>query len=355
MTRRHVVWASTSMTTRGGVGSFVRTMHDTPLWDRWDIEHVSTHRNGSKPARIGAFANGLVVFLRALVNDRPDVVHLHTSIAGSFIRKATLAWVASVFRVPVVLHVHGSSFDRFHDRASFPIRLLIRSTLARAAVVVALGERWRQRLQKIAPDARVVVVPNAVRPATRVDQSSRNGPLHVLFLGEIGDRKGTFTLLEAWARIAEGTNSAYARLTVAGDGEVGRARERVRALALTDTVALPGWVPPEAVPQLLDSAHVLVLPSRDEGQPMAILEGMARGLCVVASTAGGIPDLVDDSCGVLIPADDTTALAAALERVLCDELLRTRLGLAAWERIRSDFDVDVVWRRFDDLYEELRR
>jgi glycosyltransferase involved in cell wall biosynthesis len=87
---------------------------------------------------------------------------------------------------------------------------------------------------------------------------------------------------------------------------------------------------------------------------MAVLEAMANGLCVVASTAGGIPDLiVDGTSGVLIPHSDVDALADALRRVLTDHETRARLGTGALERARQNFDVDVVWKRFDLLYREV--
>jgi glycosyltransferase involved in cell wall biosynthesis len=82
---------------------------------------------------------------------------------------------------------------------------------------------------------------------------------------------------------------------------------------------------------------------------------MAHGLCVVASAVGGIPELIDDRCGVLVPVDDVDALARALRRVVYDDDARIRLGSQALQRIRAEFDVDVVWRRFDALYREVRR
>jgi glycosyltransferase involved in cell wall biosynthesis len=86
---------------------------------------------------------------------------------------------------------------------------------------------------------------------------------------------------------------------------------------------------------------------------MAVLEAMAHGLCVVATDVGGIPDLVDDGCGVLVPPDDEDALVAALHGVLGDPERRARLGARAWARVREEFDVDLTWRQLDTLYEDL--
>lgn len=352
-----VLWASTSLQARGGITTFVQMMRATPLWAAWKIDHVATHRDGSVLARVLVFARGLISFLRLLVGRRPDLVHLHAAKDGSVARKAALLWVARVVRVPVVLQVHAGEFGAFYDRMPRPVRWCIRRTLCQASAVVALGNLQARRLHHIAPDARIVAIPNAIRiigPGLRV---GRSDPVHVVFLGRIGDAKGTFTLLEAWGKlVTDGSSLARARLTIAGDGEVDRARAVVARLGLAESVQVRSWLSASEVADLLGTAHVLTLPSRYEGQPMAILEAMARGLCVVASAVGGIPELIEDGAsGVLVPPDDVDALATALRTVISDRKMREGLGDAALDRARHTFDVDVIWRRFDVLYRELVR
>lgn len=353
----YALWVSTSLQTRGGISSYVRVLRDTPLWDAWAVDHIATHQDGSSLTRVLAFGRGLVSFLVALATKRPGLVHLHTSSYGSFVRKATLAWIARAARVPVVLHVHGSEFGVFYDRSPRLLQQVIRTTMTQAHSVVALGDRWAERLRAIAPDARVAVIPNAVsrRHATR-DRDPEE-PVHVVFLGAIGDRKGTFTLLEAWSRImSDPCCAATAHLTVAGDGEVERARLAVTHLGLSSSVQVPGWLSPAQAYALIGSAQVLALPSHNEGQPMAVLEAMAGRVCVVASDVGGLPDLIESgTTGLLVPPGDIEALAAALRHVITDHDERARLGRAAFERVRTDFDVAVVWRRIDALYREVLR
>lgn len=338
------------MSTRGGIATFVRNMQRTQLWEDWHIRHVATHRNGTVLTRISAFGIGLVRLCIELGWRRPDVVHIHTSSEGSFFRKCAIAWLCRGLRVPIVLHVHGSRFDEFHDQMPALIRRLIRVTLEHAEVVVALGDIWAQRLRRIAPRARIEVVPNAVAPGTAVDQAHA-AELRAVFLGEIGDRKGTFVLLDAWAG-ALARCPVPALLTIAGDGEAGRALARSRELGVGRHVRITGWLSEDEVSQLLDDSHILVLPSRNEGQPMAILEAMARGLCVVASDVGGIPELVD-GVGVTVPPDDVGRLTEELLRVLTEPAVRTELGNGALARIRGEFDLAAVSRRFDAIYREI--
>ena len=144
-------------------------------------------------------------------------------------------------------------------------------------------------------------------------------------------------------------------MTIAGDGEVERARRRIQELRLEDTVEVREWLSESDVGELLDRAQVLVLPSRNEGQPMAVLEAMARGLCVIASDVGGLPEMIGGGCGVLVSPDDIEAIAAALRLVVYDDELRARYGAAAYARVADQFDVRTVWRRLDALYREVSR
>ncbi|MEZ0340662.1 glycosyltransferase family 4 protein [Mycobacterium sp. pV006] len=333
-------------------------MQVTTLWSDWNIRHVATHRDGTVAHKIAEFAVGMVRFIVHLAIFRPDVVHLHASTRGSFLRKSLLFWISRLTGTPVIIHMHGSGFPQDYDDAPAVVQMLVRATLSRAAAFVALGQLWADRMRSIAPDARILAIPNGVRPAVQVDQRSE-GPVAVVFLGRIGDHKGTFRLLDAWAKLVcePGFTTAggpAATLTIAGDGEVERARQYVTDMCLDDTVTVHGWLPEDRVADLLDGACVLVLPSRNEGQPMAVLEAMARGLCVIAGAVGGLPEMIGDGAGILVPPDDVDALTGALAQVVVrDPGSRIRYADAAYARVGDRFDTEIVAHRIDMLYREV--
>ncbi|MGQ0779055.1 MAG: glycosyltransferase family 4 protein [Pseudonocardiales bacterium] len=347
------LWVSTSLDTRGGVSSYVRTLKQTPLWSQWRAVHVATHCDGSHLARVVAFGRGIVTYLPLVVRGA-DVVHVHMASYGSFARKAVICWLARARRLPVVVHVHGGEFSTFYDRSPQVLKWLISATLNHSGAVLALGKRSAVRLAEIAPNARISTIPNAVRIAGPMIEPAAGEPVQVVFLGAIGEHKGTFTLLDVWAKITATLPPGAARLTIAGDQEIARAHEAITRLGLAEVVQLRSWLSPVEVDGLLSSAQVLVLPSLSEGQPMAILEAMAHGLCVVASDVGGIPDLIEDGVsGLLVPPADPTSLESALRQVITDPATRSRLGAAALQRARHEFDVDLVWKRLDTLYREI--
>ena len=349
MSERRALWASTGEP--GGILAYVRAMQQTPLWSEWNVRHIVTHRYGSAAAKMLFTVRAGLQFIVELVRFRPTVVHLHVASHASFVRKQFLSWVCRLAGAPVVIHIHGSAFQDYYEGSSRVAQAMIRVTLRRASAIVALGEARAGWLRGIAPGARITVIPNAVQPAEPAVEPATGQPIGVVFLGLIGDRKGTFRLIDAWARLGgEG-----ATLTIAGDGEVERARRQVQELHLEDTVQVRDWLSDNEVRDLLHHSQVLVLPSSHEGQPMAVLEAMARGLCVVASDVGGLPEMIGDGCGVLVPPDDIEAIAAALKLVICDHGLRAQYGGAARARFADQFDLGFVWRRLDELYREVSR
>jgi glycosyltransferase involved in cell wall biosynthesis len=350
------LWVSTSLGTKGGIATFVRGMSRTPLWQQWNVVHIATHRDGSVATKIVKFCSCLPAFVWQLTTRRPTVVHLHVASYGSFYRKFVLSVIAWSLRVPVVTHVHGGQFELFYKNSSAVVQQLIRGMLSRSSAVVTLGGAWAHRLQAIAPDAMVRVLPNAVRAGTPVDQPGPNEPVRVLFLGRVEADKGAFDLINAWHQMQAALPGVpHPLLTIAGDGDVDHAIEQARALGVAATVEVTGWVDPADVPALLRRSQVFVLPSYFEGQPMAILEAMANGLCVVSTPVGGIPDLIGDRCGILVQPGDIDGLADVLREVTTNSALRTTLGSAALARVCDEFEIDSLWRKFDELYRQVAR
>jgi glycosyltransferase involved in cell wall biosynthesis len=155
----------------------------------------------------------------------------------------------------------------------------------------------------------------------------------ILFAGEAGIRKGMDVLLAAWAAV-RGELPGW-RLLIAGPPADGFAAT-LQAAADDGTLAL-GAMRREEVLALAATSRIAVLPSRNEALPMFLLEAMARGCAVVATSVGQIDVLLEGGCGVLVPAGDEQALAAALRSLALDEDLLIRTAAAGRERVRESY------------------
>jgi glycosyltransferase involved in cell wall biosynthesis len=284
---------------------------------------------------------------------RVDVAHIHMAFGGSAVRKLVLLRAAGLFRVPTVLHLHGSEFAVFCERLSPRLRAALVRNMARAARIVVIGSFWRQFLvEDLGIDAnRIVVVANGVPLPQKPQPLGPEGPCRIVYLGALGRRKGTSDLLQALA--SPRLHSLQWQAVIAGNGEVEAFRAEAQALGLANRVTFPGWIGPEDAQALLASASVFVLPSYNEGLPVAVLEAMATGICVVTTRVGAIPDLaIDGQAGFLIDPGAIDDLADRLALLISDAALRKRFGCNGRRRVESDFTIDSTARRLAALYRE---
>ena len=230
--------------------------------------------------------------------------------------------LAGLIGVPAVVKLHGSDMNLI---AKLPgPRRLLRLALPRAARVVAVSRALAEEARALGvPADRVSIVMNGVdaelfRPRDRAaarrelglpgDASARI----IVYVGNLKETKGVLDLAAAFERIAETHPETH--LAIVGGGDARPALEAV-AKRWPGRITLAGARPLAEVPQWMAACDVLTLPSWAEGTPNVVLEALASGRRVVASSVGGIPDLITDAqLGELVPARDVAALASALGR-----------------------------------------
>ncbi|UVW29935.1 glycosyltransferase [Massilia sp. H6] len=339
---------------RGGVATVVSLLRQEGLFEREGVRYVATHAQGSRLARAGTALLGLGRTLGWLAGRRvrrPNIMHAHVASNGSFVRKSVLLALGRAAGCKTVFHLHGACFDGFAGRASPLMRRWICHTLESSSVVIALSSRWAGLVRGIAPRAAVVVIPNSVPLPPRATEPEEPG--RILFLGEIGPRKGIYDLVEALALLR--TRFPQVQLAIGGQGAMHELRRRADLCQVADRIDELGWVDAGNKAHQLARAAIFCLPSHAEGLPMAMLEAMAAGKAVVVTGVGGMPDAVRDGVnGMLVPPGDVQALAAALARLLENEQERQRLGERARATIEQEFASGVVIGRLSEVYEQLR-
>jgi glycosyltransferase involved in cell wall biosynthesis len=287
-----------------------------------DDRDETFHLVGALPALDGATFYASLPFriARELRAFHPDAVLAQSPYEGA----AALAGrrLARV-RTPVVVDVHGDprTFTRLYGSQARRALSPLGDALAVRAIRAADGVRT------VSPFTTRVVRELGVEPADEFPAFMDLEPFlgeparlpqepQALFVGVLERYKGIDVLLHAWGRVSVG------KLRVVGDGSL--------ASLVTDKVDWSPRLSPEDVARALDESWCLVLPSRSEGMGRVIVEAFCRGRGVVGTRVGSIPDLVrPDENGLLVPAEDDAALAAALTRLLSDHALAERFGAGA--------------------------
>ena len=256
----------------------------------------------------------------------------------------SLAWTNRHLSTPIVSIVH-------HLRASENRRLrslyraVERRYLRSVDGVVCNSSVTQNVVTDLGVDAdRTVVAPPAgdrfdpVMTADRIAERAHEGPLRVLFVGNITPRKGVDTLINGVAA-ADGN----AELTVVGtpvdEGYVSRCHDRVADHGLSERVTFTGGIDDDALAAAFREHHLLAVPSRYEGYGIVYLEGMGFGLPAVASRAGGATDIVTDGKnGFLVDAGGAATVAEAITTLDADRDRLAAMGQAARKRYEAQPD-----------------
>jgi len=289
---------------------------------------------------------------RILVHEPFDLVHLHGTRAGFF---GTLALGLMRRRPRVIYTVHGLSCSR---AASARVKRLFarveRFIAHRADRVISVSEHDRQSGVEagLLPPGRTTSIPNGIgvgapgqgsRLLRRADDAAE-----VLIVARLVPQKGIQVLLEAARTVLQ--SHPRARFTLAGDGPLRLELEaQAERLGISKQVHFLGTV--QDTPELLARCDLFVLPSLWEGMPLSLLEAMAAGRPAVATAVSGSAELIlDEETGLLVPAGDPAALAAAMTRLLQDPEAAEAMGARARDRVRREFSLERMVESTHTLY-----
>lgn len=278
--------------------------------------------------------------LRLVRRVRPAILHTHLVHADAYGLPA-----GKLARVPVLASTkHG--FNPFRERRAFAVADRALGRLVDPHIAISAGlARYLAEVEGFdAAEFEIVHYGIAAGP----DPAPAPARPALLSVGRLVPVKGHEVLLRAFAEAR--TRVPELELEIAGDGPL---RERLGVLtaelALGDSVRWLGRVSP--VSPAYERAAVVVVPSLGEGFGMVALEAAERGRAVIASSVGGLPEIVEDGrTGLLVPAKDVSALTAAIVELATEPERAAAMGRAGRERALREFSLDRCANRIDALY-----
>ncbi len=366
-------------TMQPGAAAFVERMTVVPPWSRAAIA-AQWHWWLRRPRQlagvwVGAVTGNLrspgflvrallvipsaAAFARTIERLELDHVHAHWATHPAF-----AAWV--------VHRLTGRTYSfTAHAHDIYVDRSMLDRKLAEAAFVVTISDYNRRRFHDwFGRDAdRVEVIhcgvdPSVFTPRDPVAVGRATGserPLEVVTVATLQQQKGHTVLVDAAAILAGRGVPVHVRFL--GDGE-----ERatiagvIHEAGLDDSVELMGRQPRDVVAATVAAADVVVQPSivlgsgKTEGIPVALMEAMAAGAPVVATSVSGVPELVEDGVtGRLVPPNEAVALADALVAIRADPATTARLAVAGRARVLADFDLRSNTRRLAERFVAIAR
>ena len=330
--------------------SQVGTVLALPFQDRnrvfQNINHESTQSTAA-PVGIQTVANRYYRECRTfLQTEKPDLVHVMTPNAGAtvMIRAAHDAGIRVMYQ-ELGIPYHPPGFDFYEEFIA---------VLPLCAEVAALSPRlFADCRDKLTACKSLSVLPIMSQEFTNGNGHVPATPAGKVIFGyaaRIEKLKGALVLIEA-LRLAS-REEANIFVNVAGDGsQRQKIAARAKALGVAAHYRYHGvYTHPQECRAFMESLDVFVMPSFTEGTPNSVVEAMACGKPVIASAVGGIPDMVGDDAGLLVPPGDTKELASAMLRLARDGDLRRQMGLAARKKYLELFSPNVVIPLMLDTY-----
>ena len=289
---------------------------------------------------------------RTLEHFRPQVVHTHT-----YALRYALPYMLWR-RTPAMVHtVHNLAEREIEWYGRWVHRLAFR----RGVLPVAIAREVADSIRRVYGIDEFPLIPNGIPVDTfrspSIDRERwRNkegfAPTEILFVcvAWLRPQKNPVLLLESFRRGP--ASDPRAHLLLVGTGALRSKLERqIGASGLQERVHLLGKR--ADVPEILNAADVFVLSSDYEGNPLSVMEAMASGKPMICTAVGGVPELVENGCGLLVPPQDAQALSRAMSYVLESPKARKSMGRALARRAVERFDLRAMTEAYEDLYKEL--
>ncbi len=294
---------------------------------------------------------------RTMEHFRPQVVHTHT-----YALRYALPYML-FRRVPAMVHTVHNLAER---EIGWYGRWVHRLAFRRGVLPVAIAREVADSIHRVYGIDDPPLIPNGIqlekfrgpsidREGWRNQEGFATTDVLFVFVAWLRPQKNPALLLEAFRRGPASDPRAHLLFAGTGDEQSGSLKSelerQIGAWGLRERVHLLGLR--SDVPELLNAADVFVLSSDYEGNPLAVMEAMAAGKPVVSTAVGGVPELVEDGCGLLVPPLDAQALSKAMSHMLENPSARKSMGEKSARRAVERFDLRLMTEAHEDLYKKL--
>lgn len=339
---------------KGGMTSVISQIRSYD-WEKKNIKmkFIPTFYPGNPVIKSLYFMQSYIRILVFMIFWRPDIVHMHMSYKGSFHRKFLIHRLCRLFGIKDIIHLHGSEFEKWYGEVNVQTKEKIRTLLRESGAFFVLGEHWKKVVETIEPSVNAVILHNAVLiPEDMVKWN--NDRCQVLYMGVLIPRKGVDILLEAFSRLKKDGKLGKLCLAIAGTGpEEDALKAYCRENGLEDIVSFRGWKSGSEKAELVRESQIAVMPSYNEGLPIAVLEEISYGMPVIATDVGDMASAVRNGVnGYLISPGQPEKLAEKLGEAAEEECF-IKMSQASRELAEHEFSQELFFNIIIDNYKKL--
>ena len=316
------------------------------------MRFIPTWRLGNKAVKAWyAFQAFVRCSLLLLFDRRIKILHIHGAANASFYRKAVFMKMGKFMGKKVILHQHAADFKEFFGQNNNKQQMI--NTINLCDKLIVLSQSWKIYFVSIGvAEKKISVLNNIVFPPEKPVMRTANKKLHLLYLGEISNRKGIYDLLNVFI-----ANKQYfdgkILLRVGGNLVDGDINLFITENNLSSMVKYEGWVSGAKKIECLEWSDIYILPSYNEGLPIAILEAMSYSRPIISTNVGGIPEILHSyETGILIEAGNQEQIKNALIFFIENPEKIPKYGENAYQTVLPFFP-ESVFEKLNVIYQEL--
>jgi glycosyltransferase involved in cell wall biosynthesis len=359
--------------TVGGITTLIEGILNSDLNNKFEISPFDTQRptygltkdvwDYTLLIRIGfssfikSFAwtiSHLMIFPFILLKKRPNIVHINTASYWVFWENGIYVLISKLLRRKVILHIHGGGFEEFYNDSNRFFKFLLQTILNISDKVFVLSLSWQKFVVNIAPASKVSIIENFVDSSLVDNFENKNrlskGIFTALFVGGPGAKlKGLFDVIDAAVIVRQHTENILFILLACADvkGLNGLCEEK----GLASNIQILDYLHGSDKAKIFLNSDVFLLPSYAEGLPITMLEAMAAGLPIIATSVGAIPDVIQNGKnGFLIKVGDSQSLADKILLLKDDPNLARQMAENNIMVIRKKYEKTAILHKIDFEY-----
>lgn len=345
---KKILYLGVSMTTKGGMTAVLVSYKKYIE----DMQFIPTWRLGSKLVKYLYTIQAIVrMSCKLLFNRNIKIVHIHGAANASFERSRIFLKIAKRFGKKVILHEHAADFVEYYNNSTN--KQAITDTLNQYDSLIVLSKSWKEYYASIGMDeGKIHVLNNIVSPPEFRDIPRKDDKLHLMYMGEISNRKGAFDLLKA---VVDHKEEFKDKLLLRMGGNVvdGDIKAYIKDNGLQDFVFYEGWIAGEKKIECLNWEDVYILPSYNEGLPIAILEAMAYHHPIISTPVGGIPEIITShEDGLLVTPGNSEEIANAIKYYIDNRDAIKAHGENGYKVVQAFFP-ESVFKELTSIYNSL--
>jgi len=326
---------------------------------RPDIGYVAVLNAGIFRFAVGFFITlfNILRFPLFLLLKNPQIVHITMVSYFGFWENSIYILISKLYNKKIFVHYLGA-FDVFYESSNNLFKYMIRYVLKQPHLLALLSKRIKDLIATFIPNKRLTIIPSCINIPKSFSVNKKlsilsNKRFKILFIGGVDPiRKGLIDILKAIPVIVKDYNNILFVLT--GNRYAIELQIKNSNINLNNYILCWGWVKEDEKVKLYNSVDMLVLPSYNEGLPYVLIEAMAAGLPIIATSIGGIPEIIEDGVnGFLIDPGDYHTLANRIILLLRNRKLRYLMERNNIIKVNDNFSLSKFYYWISKIYKKL--